>query len=264
MKTDGSPISLTDFNNLEKGIPYCYGAAHSLRVFSHFTDEPPGRARAVNTEHKINEREYMRWLTENEFRDWMLNNKFTKSKLVHDHMTDRKDLVKEFIKNVGKPSENVATTDTMVVMKKENVKMASLVQGSRVNQALAVVKSDGTDALWRVAAKQSVKLVRAPLVAFLTRQALPAGVVGFLTDLLDTDNGEAVLAYVMGSSMCYLPQFGTDPKFVRLAKECRVLGAEVFLSKVADIMLNPFREQIADLLKAVPLDSVSVPAERAG
>jgi hypothetical protein len=123
--------------------------------------------------------------------------------------------------------------------------------GNVASQALAVVKADGTDAAWRTAAKQAVRAVRAPLGALLSKN-LPGGVVGLVLSQLDTDNGEALLAFVIGHTMTYVPQFACDAKLMRLAKELRVGGMTHYTDMLADAVLKPLREQLVEAVKLIP------------
>jgi hypothetical protein len=184
----------------------------------HENSENPILRTYVDTNNKINTVKNMRWLTEEEFKQHKIKQQTKKEE--------------------NKMSNVVKTTNE-----------------STMQAAYSAVKSDGTDAAWRVAAKQAAKSVKAPVVAALQRTTLPTGVVGFAVSQLDTANGEAVLAFVLGTVMGYVPQLGTDPKFIRLARELRVLGMDRFLSKVADVMLNPLREQLVEIVKAIPFET---------
>jgi hypothetical protein len=140
------------------------------------------------------------------------------------------------------------------IKKNGEVKMSNLTQ-SKLNTAISTIKNDGTDALWRVAAKQAVKSAKTPIVAFLEQQRFSSSLVQVFASQLDTDNGEAALAFVLGSLIPYIPRFGSDVKFIRLAKELRILGMENLLSKVADVVLNPLRDQLVEILKSVNVDT---------
>jgi len=125
----------------------------------------------------------------------------------------------------------------------------------KIANALTVVKADGTDAFWRTGAKQTVRAVHGPLSALLNKH-LPIGVSGVIVDqLLNTDHGEAILAYALGNTMQYIPKFNSDPKLVRLAKEMRVLGLTFFTDKVADAILTPLRDQLMDIVNQLPFSN---------
>jgi hypothetical protein len=282
MKTNGKPLTSEEFSKLVTGDVYFHVPSKSARVFHHFGSNDPASGRAVNTSGKYNDFGSMNWLSENQYKIWLnarasgadhdRSAEILFSEMKASAMKDEERLTKVdpmLIAHLNKIKEASLTenkeTEIKVIVKKETGKMANVVrEESRVQHALAVVKSDATDAVWRTAARQTVRSAKTPLVALLGRQALPPGVVGFLVSQLDTDNGEALLAFVLGTALTYVPQFGTDPKFVRLARELRILGMDNFISKVADVMLNPVREQLVDILKAVPLEMPNVPADRAG
>lgn len=220
-KSDGTKVSQSDFLSLRKGDLYYSTFTNVVKVFDHPSKKQ--KFVAINSEGKQNELANMRWCTIAE--------------------------VNAYRGYTSEPQPKCAR-----VVRKEETKMSTMSRcGSAVSDALCVVKEDTVDAAWRTAAKQTVKSAKVPLGAFLCRQKLPKGVVGFLASQLSTESGEAVLAIVLGTGLTYVPQFGCDPKFARLSKELRVLGMEVFTSKVADVVLNPMREYLAELIGGLPL-----------
>jgi hypothetical protein len=124
---------------------------------------------------------------------------------------------------------------------------------SAVSQCLTTVKSDATDAVWRTAARETVRSVHQPMSAFLAGQNLPAGVVSVLAAALKTDAGEAVLGFILGNTMPFVPHFRGNARLERLAKELRVLGLEHFTTKLAEAVLSPLREQLVALVGSLPM-----------
>lgn len=237
-KSNGMRLSQSDFTSLRKGDLYYSTYTNTVKVFDHPSKKQPYVA--INSERKQNELANMRWCTQEELDLYRYPS--TPSRVATPPRPH--------------PLEDVVKCAKFDV-RKEETKMSAMSRcGSVVSDALCVVKEDTVDAAWRTAAKQTVKSAKVPLGAFLCRQKLPKGVVGFLASQLSTESGEAVLALVLGTGLTYVPQFGCDPKFVRLSKELRVLGMEVFTSKVADVVLNPMREYLADLIGGLPLTTV--------
>src|ERR1019366_7703315 len=224
-KTNGLAINKLQFESMVIGDCFVnVKRSDHIFVFEKYSTDP-GVCKDSNGDR--NTLKNMRWPTVDEIRRY--NNK----KLTNNNKTKKEE---------NKMNDN-----------KQIVKNETAIQ-----VAYNTVKSDGTDAAWRVAAKQAAKSVKAPVVAALQRTTLPTGGIGFFVSQFDTDNGEAVLAFVLGTVMGYVPQLGTDPKFIRLARELRVLGMDRFLSKVADVMLNPLREQLVEIVKAIPFETPAV------
>lgn len=233
MKTNGMAITNEEFAQLRKGDVYFITDKNECRVFKRFAKVyRKGKFKVVNTLGHVNGILDMRWPTNDEKNRWCCP-----SYHAGGAASTRQ--------NVVMPREKSTTY-------KENDQMSNC---SAVSQALTVVKGDAIDAAWRTAAHETVKAVRAPLAAFLNKQNLPAGVVGLVLGSLDTDAGEAVLAYLVGMSMTYVPKFSRDTKLMRLATELRVLGMEHFTTKIADALLNPLREQLVEVVGSLPFGS---------
>lgn len=269
MRFNGARLTKQELSLLEAGDLYFCGKAKAVREFTKFSDDCDNAV--VNSKGFMSKLEGMRWATEAEFQKWSAKNKTNFYVVSPDARGGR---VGAFNRDVwaGKgtydgyvrqketeslPKNNSACNaynmDSWSNSKKEGNDMSHLSRtGACVNQALTVAKSDLHDAAWRTAAKQTLATARAPLTALLDAQKLPPGVVSFLLSQFETENGEAVLAMLLGTGLTYMPQC-SDAKFVRLAKELRVLGMEHFVSKVANTMLKPFRDELMELLKGVPL-----------
>lgn len=212
-KTTGSPITGTEFRNLRKGERYFITDQNELRTF-----ERHAKCYAKkNVEKAVNS-----------------------------------------TGSVNPRSDMRWPTDAELYGKQEPVNVSTRTQErskmstcSRVSTVLATVKDDGVDAAWRTAARQAAKTVREPLAAVL-RGRLPAGVCGLVLSQLDTEHGEAFLAFVTGHAMSYIPQFSCDAKLNRLAKELRVLGLQFATDKLASAILSPLREQFVEVVKMIP------------
>ena len=134
---------------------------------------------------------------------------------------------------------------------KENGQMNMTKGSGFVCDTLAMVQDDVVSASWRTAAKQTLLAARMPLAVFLDKQKLPKGIVGVVLGQLDTEHGQAGLALALGNAMAFVPAFANDAKLSRLAKELRVMGYEVFTSKLASAVLNPIREGLVEIVKSL-------------
>jgi hypothetical protein len=125
-----------------------------------------------------------------------------------------------------------------------------------------VLRADATDAAWRTAASQFIKLTREPLVGLLTRhlapgdEALRARVAVFLT----TELGSALLSVTLSAALSALPE-SAGPSASRLARELRVRALADAGDVLADVVLGPLRQVLALSLHGLgPLGAAEEPA----
>jgi hypothetical protein len=125
-----------------------------------------------------------------------------------------------------------------------------------------VLRADATDAAWRTAASQFLKLAREPLVGLLTRhlapgdEALRARVAVFLT----TELGSALLSGVLSAALSAMPE-AAGPSASRLARELRVRALADAGDVLADVVLGPLRQVLALSMHGLgPLGAADEPA----
>lgn len=116
---------------------------------------------------------------------------------------------------------------------------------------IANLGPDATDAAWRIAGAQLVKLTREPLVAALSRnlgpgdEALRARIAMFLDTELGTAMVTAVLSIAL-SAMPAIPLPGAGANAVpRLAQELRVKAMADAADFAADLFMGPLRESLS-------------------
>jgi hypothetical protein len=127
-------------------------------------------------------------------------------------------------------------------------------------ELLKLLEGDATDAGWRLAGKQFLKMTREPIVAFLSRQlGDDESIKAKVADFLDTDLGEALLASMLSMGLSVLPETTGDiPK--RLARELRVHAMTDVGDVVADLLMGPLRQVAVMYLQNVPATTRSEPA----
>jgi hypothetical protein len=108
------------------------------------------------------------------------------------------------------------------------------------------IKVDASEAAWRTAGSQFVKLAREPLVGLLTRHLAP-GDDAFrarLAAFLETELGTALLASMLSASLSAMPQATGDvPQ--KLARELRVRAMADAGDVLADVLMGPLRQVMA-------------------
>lgn len=248
MKTNGQKITVSEFDALKRGDLYWITDLDEGRVFERFAKccsfkKNPSR-KAVNSDGTVNALGDMRWMSAREFQERV----DSAARSVAAGRAKSNASYKEEAKQAADTN-----SDWSCVKSTKKVENNSMSSKSVVCEALAVVKSDVSDAAWRTAARQTIRSARTPVTAFLDKQNLPKGVVGMVLSQLDTENGEAVMALLLGTAMSYVPQFSQDEKLSRLAKELRVMGYDNFVGKVAEAILGPLREGLVDIVKTLAL-----------
>ena len=120
------------------------------------------------------------------------------------------------------------------------------------------LQSDATEAAWRTAGNQLVKMTRDPLVGVLSRHLGPddEAMRKKIADFLATEAGTALLAGVLSIGLSAMPgTTGEAPQ--RLARELRVKAMADMSDLVADVVMGPMRQVIAFYLQ--DLENAPVP-----
>jgi hypothetical protein len=108
------------------------------------------------------------------------------------------------------------------------------------------LKTDATDAAWRTAGSQFVKLTREPLVGLLTRHLAP-GDDAFrakIAAFLETELGAALVASMLAAALSAMPATaGEVPQ--KLARELRVRAMADAGDVMADLLMGPLRQVIS-------------------
>jgi hypothetical protein len=112
------------------------------------------------------------------------------------------------------------------------------------------LQSDATEAAWRTAGNQLVKLTREPLVGLLSRHLGPddESLRKKIADFLATEAGTALLAGLLSIGLSAMPtSTGDAPQ--RLARELRVKAMADMGDLVADVVMGPLRQVMAFYLQ---------------
>ncbi|MCS6899886.1 MAG: hypothetical protein RMJ98_09450 [Myxococcales bacterium] len=114
------------------------------------------------------------------------------------------------------------------------------------------LQSDATEAAWRTAGNQLVKLTREPLVGLLSRHLGPddESMRKKIADFLSTEVGTALLAGMLSIGLSAMPTTAGDAP-QRLARELRVKAMADIGDLVADVLMGPLRQVIALYLQDI-------------
>lgn len=139
--------------------------------------------------------------------------------------------------------------------KKGKVKKMSnnTVNGERPD-FLNMMKSDMKDAAYRVASKQMVNGTRAAILKLMEQKGHGSDRVQALSDLLNTEFGEALIGMVLGTSLNYIPMVSDDPRAQKLAEEFRIGGMATAGNAVFDMLAQHFLPVITKTLASLPAE----------
>lgn len=138
---------------------------------------------------------------------------------------------------------------TAMTQKSESEK--TLAQKLAASPAIQTLKIDATDAGWRLAGSQFVKLTKEPLVALLSQhlgpedESLRARIAAFL----DSEIGAGLLAGVLSAGLSAMPTAAGSVQ-QQLARELRVKSMATVGDVLADILMGPLRTVAVMYLQA--------------
>lgn len=128
---------------------------------------------------------------------------------------------------------------------------------SKNNPVIKTLEVDATDAAWRLAGSQFVKLARDPLVALLSRHLAPGdeSVRAKVAAFLETELGVSILAAFLSMGLTAIPNTTNTDVPQKLARELRVRAMAGAGDVVADVMMGPLRQVMVMYLQGVPTDA---------
>ena len=113
----------------------------------------------------------------------------------------------------------------------------------KITPVLKSLEVDATDAAWRLAGSQFVKLAREPIVALLSRHLGPddPSLRGRIAAFLDTEIGASLLSGVLSLGLSAMPLPPGDVSH-KLARELRIRAMAGTSDVVADVLMGPLRQ----------------------
>jgi hypothetical protein len=123
--------------------------------------------------------------------------------------------------------------------------------GMSDNSFFNMVKSDGVDAAYRVAASQMTSAIKSVMLSMLEKQGQNKQTISAFSDLLDSKAGEVIIAMALGFSLPYIPPIAGNEKAERLAKEFRISG----MANGANAIINEISQFAVPALKSI-IDSL--------
>lgn len=115
-----------------------------------------------------------------------------------------------------------------------------------------MVKSDATNAAYRVASKQINNGLRNAIVDMLKSRGANNSQVEGIAAFLDTEWGSAFIGMAAGYGLTYVPMIKDNPKAQRLAQEFRVAGMATVGNEVVSSLVDQFLPIFTGALSSLP------------
>lgn len=128
----------------------------------------------------------------------------------------------------------------------------TMTEPTKKDDIIKTLTTDATDAAWRTAGSQFVKLARDPLAALISRHLAPEdeSVRNKLAEFLRSDTGTAMLAGLLSIGLTVAPVDSNIKE--RLSRELRVRSLADAGDLVAEIIMGPLRQVMSLYLQDVP------------
>jgi predicted DNA-binding antitoxin AbrB/MazE fold protein len=118
---------------------------------------------------------------------------------------------------------------------------------------VGMVKSDATEAAYRVASKQMTKGVRAGLLRLFKDRGADDSKLKVIEELLDSEVGMSVISLLLGYGTAYIPGgLGEDPRVQKLSKEFRIEGMATAGNMVADTLMTYLAPAVLEGVSKLP------------
>lgn len=178
----------------------------------------------------------------------------------------RVDRVEAWISPTDDPrrtAQNIPQPPTPPRAARPDTKTERTMDNTKLTPVLKTLEADASDAAWRLAGSQFVKLAREPIVALLSRHLGPddPSMRGRVASFLDTELGAALLSSVLSVALSTLPLPQNDVS-QKLARELRIKAMAGAGDVIADVLMGPLRQVAVMYLQGQP-QGASAPSDPA-
>lgn len=139
--------------------------------------------------------------------------------------------------------------------KTENNSLQSASKEKRMSDKpsfMEMVKGDGTDAAYRVGAKQMTKAVKVAASNMLKSRGMKKSQINAIGEFMETEFGEALISMALGTGLNYVPGISADPRAQKLAKEFRVEGMATAGNLVTTAAMDYLLPAMAGVIQQLP------------
>ena len=125
-------------------------------------------------------------------------------------------------------------------------------KGTKMEQLINTAKEEGSDALYRIATKQTTSKFRAALVKTLREKGADDVTVEILSKFFESEIGCGLISLALGLALPQVPYLKDDGRITRLSKEFRVEGMSATGNAIIDEVLSGIAPIMMDVLKSLP------------
>jgi hypothetical protein len=117
---------------------------------------------------------------------------------------------------------------------------------------LDMLKADALNAGYRVAANQMTKGVKGAILLSMQDKGVEGSKIQAISEMLDTDLGDAFVSTLLGYGLTYIPVLAEDPRAQALAEEFRINGMAIAGNVVADSVFQHLMPAINSAMEKLP------------
>lgn len=112
--------------------------------------------------------------------------------------------------------------------------------------------NDLSNAGYRVASTQISSAIKNLISSSLEKEGFDEGKLKIIKEIFDTQFGNALISYIIGQGLTYIPNLKNNDKIISLAKEFRVNGMSVAGNEIVDALIQYILPAITDTLNLLP------------
>ena len=114
------------------------------------------------------------------------------------------------------------------------------------------LKANAVSAGYRVAGTQLTATVKGAILTVMRNKGADGGAIQAFSAFLDTEFGAAMISFMIGSGLPYVPHFGEDPRVQRLATELQVGGMATAGNAIIGEAMQHVLPAITQILQSLP------------
>jgi hypothetical protein len=147
------------------------------------------------------------------------------------------------------PVDEIYTEEVPATVKDSKTKKEKTMNKPSFTETL---KANAVSAGYRVAGTQLTATVKGAILTVMRNKGADGGAIQAFSAFLDTEFGAAMISFMIGSGLPYVPHFGEDPRVVRLATELQVGGMATAGNAIIGEAMQHVLPAITQILQSLP------------
>lgn len=120
------------------------------------------------------------------------------------------------------------------------------------------LKSDATNAGYRIASNQATSLIKNTLIALAKSKGQDANSITILSAFLDSEYGKAMISLIVGYGLLHAPSIKDDSRIQKLSEEFRVEGMATIGNEVISNIFELIAPVVANTVSNIPEEKIRV------